>query len=479
MEKRLFLVILFIHWLLAAMSQVGINNDGSAATPRAMLDIKSSSKGVLLPRMTTEQRNAIPVQPADAGLMVFDTDTQSLFLYNGQNWLTVTAGETTAPFNRVPVPAISGGHHFGKAVAIQGDYCLIGSGYTAQDDQGSAYMFQKTASGWIQQVKLTASDAATDRHFGGSVAVYGNYAVVGTEPIGNTTGGAYVFVRNGNTWTEQVKLTAPDGVQGDYFGKAVAITNDMIFVGAPGKDTPFYTNIGAVYIYKRVGSNWNYAGVLFANSPVNNDNFGEVMAAQDNYLVVGIPQKTLTGYVTGGGAQVFFYNGTNWGYQKTLVPISANTNSRFGSSVAISNDNIAIGQPGLTVSGKENAGRVAIYFRSGVDWMAGQSIYEIIDANNYGVEGDRFGMSVALSHNTLLIGIPDKTDGSYAYNGITHVYTNDFGFFSFKRTLRDINGQSELRFGRLVAIDASSNRYVIGAPGKNNYSGQVSFGIAD
>jgi hypothetical protein len=90
--KHFFLLLFFGHYLLSASAQsVGINNDGSSANPSAMLDIKSTSKGLLPPRMTGKQIKAIP-NPA-AGLMVYDTGIQSLRLYNGEEWIILSKKE--------------------------------------------------------------------------------------------------------------------------------------------------------------------------------------------------------------------------------------------------------------------------------------------------------------------------------------------------------------------------------------------------
>ena len=80
--KQLIFVITFFIFIYSSFAQnVGINADGSQPNGRAMLDIKSTDKGVMFPRMTSAQRLAIPVTSGDGGLMVFDTDKQCLYIY--------------------------------------------------------------------------------------------------------------------------------------------------------------------------------------------------------------------------------------------------------------------------------------------------------------------------------------------------------------------------------------------------------------
>lgn len=73
------------------IAQVGINTDGSAPHTSAMLDVKSTSKGLLIPRMTTGQRAILSIG-ASEGLMVFDTDLDRFFFHNGTSWLEGATG---------------------------------------------------------------------------------------------------------------------------------------------------------------------------------------------------------------------------------------------------------------------------------------------------------------------------------------------------------------------------------------------------
>ncbi len=103
---------------------------------------------------------------------------------------------------------------FGFSVALADDTAVIGArlGDTADTtDSGSAYVFIRSGTAWMQQAKLTASDAATGDQFGISVALAGDTVVIGAIGAGTTdSGSAYVFTRSGTTWTEQAKLTASD-----------------------------------------------------------------------------------------------------------------------------------------------------------------------------------------------------------------------------------------------------------------------------
>jgi hypothetical protein len=130
-------------------------------------------------------------------------------------------------------------HNFGKSVAISGATVVVGSsGGGPNGNQGAAYVFVRNGTSWYQQAILTASDGADGAGFGASVAIDGNTAVVGAPgalgPNGNQ-GAAYVFARNGTTWTQQQKLTVSDGISDgfdDYFGGSVAVSGDTVVAGA-------------------------------------------------------------------------------------------------------------------------------------------------------------------------------------------------------------------------------------------------------
>ena len=94
--KKFFLLLktVFIIGMLNAQQGVAITADGTNPDNSAMLDIKSSSKGLLIPRMTTALRTAI-ASPAK-GLIVFDTETNSFWFYNGAAWNNLSASVAAA-----------------------------------------------------------------------------------------------------------------------------------------------------------------------------------------------------------------------------------------------------------------------------------------------------------------------------------------------------------------------------------------------
>jgi hypothetical protein len=86
----------------------------------------------------------------------------------------------------------------------------------------------------ISESKLTASDGAAEDHFGASVSISGEYALIGAwhdGDSGSSSGSAYIFKRDGVIWTEEARLTASDGANGDFFGTSVSLSGDYAIVG--------------------------------------------------------------------------------------------------------------------------------------------------------------------------------------------------------------------------------------------------------
>jgi len=144
--------------------------------------------------------------------------------------------------------------HFGDSVSLSGDTAVIGAPYT-DTSEGSAYVFVRSGTTWSQQAKLTANDGVAYDDFGDSVSLSGDTAVIGArgdDDLGTDSGSAYVFVRSGTTWSQQAKLTASDGAYSDRFGYSVSVSGDTAVIGAYGDDN--FKGAAYVFAYPTVPS---------------------------------------------------------------------------------------------------------------------------------------------------------------------------------------------------------------------------------
>jgi uncharacterized repeat protein (TIGR01451 family) len=284
-----------------------------------------------------------------------------------------------------------------------------------------------------ETANLAASDSQAGARFGSVAALSGDTAVIGApleDGIGLTiadAGAAYVFERDmggANNWGELKKLTASDAQALDQFGASVAVSGDIIAVGAPlenGGPGDLLGDAGAVYIFGRnVGgtANWGEVKKLLASSAQPRDQFGVSVALTEDSLLVGAPYSNDVMGVTGddnGTAYLFQRNAggaDNWGEVKKLVASDAQARDQFGLSVALSGHTAIVGAPqenGGAGDPLDDAGAIYIFGCDvgGADNWGERS--KLTDAN--AAPRDHFGSAVAIGENVVLIGAPLRNGG--------------------------------------------------------------------
>ncbi len=348
--------------------------------------------------------------PGDAfGSVAIDGDTAVIGAptYAGQGagaaYVFVRSGAVWTQQAELTAPAGTG---FGNDVSLSGDTAVIGA-------SSAAYVFVRSGAVWTQQAELTPTDGtgAAQELYGSRVAVSGDTAVIAAQAKtvnGNANqGAAYVFVRSGNTWSQQAELTASDGAAGDSFGTSVSLSGDTAVIGAAFKTIDGNANQGAAYVFVRSGSIWSQQAELTAADGAAKDGFGNAVSLSGDTAVIGAPFKTLNGgqFSPPGAAYVFVRSGSTWSQQAELTA-SDNTNTNFGFSVAVSGDTAAIG---ATTS--DGPGATYFFMRSGSTWSQ-QAELTAPDGGAFGVL-DAFGVS-SLSGDTALIGrsYKDKDAGA-------------------------------------------------------------------
>ena len=157
---------------------------------------------------------------------------------------------------------------FGLGIGLSGDTVLVGAPQhdSTGTDSGSVYVYGRSGTSWSQQVILNASDSGSNKRFGTSVDLEGDFAVIGS-PSTSAAGAAYVFTRSGSTWTEVEKVTASDGAASDNFGFASALSGDTILIGAQNANTPSGNFAGAAYFYSPVGVSQTDLSLTKIDSP--------------------------------------------------------------------------------------------------------------------------------------------------------------------------------------------------------------------
>ena len=232
------------------------------------------------------------------------------------------------------------GDHFGDWVSMSGDYAIVGV-YMDDDNgtnSGSAYIFKRDGTNWSQQAKLLASDGAAGDCFGDS-SISGDTAIVGAGQYYTHTSGtgkAYIFKFDGTSWVEQAKLLASDGAASDYFGASVSISGDYAIVGASADDDNGF-NSGSAYIFKRDGTSWSEQAKLLASDGAADSYFGALVSISGDYAIIGAHLGD-GNEVDSGSAYIFKRYGETWSEQAKLVASDGAEGDYFGIFVSISGD---------------------------------------------------------------------------------------------------------------------------------------------
>ncbi|MBC7935549.1 MAG: FG-GAP repeat protein [Rhizobacter sp.] len=451
MRKIIALLFLCASGKLISGQSVGIGT--SSPNSSAVLDIQSTSKGALIPRMTTAQRKAI-INP-EPGLMVFDTDKRTIFMYQSPQW-----GQLSFINNQLgqlmPRTASDGeqNNYLGKEVSISGDYVISGAvqaDLVPGNNQGAAYIFHRKNGDWQQQVKIRASDAANDDYFGFSVGVDGDYSIVGAP--GNTgtvtdQGAAYVFLRSGNSWIQQQKLVAPDAGISDQFGYKVSIRGSIAIISSNLDDVGSNVNQGSVYVFTRSGTTWSFTKKITSTDGAANDSFGDDISYKDGLLLVGCPNDN-----TGKGSAYVYseYSLPPWGLQQKLIDPAGVSFAGFGSELSINANHAIIGQ----------SGSAKIFAKNNLNFWSIQKTLSLSPTDVY-IHGDYALLSRA---------------GDLSTPGTVQIYGRNGSNWLLSRTLTDPEPASASMypnlFGRSVAMDGFN--IVVGAEGKYSFQGELYF----
>lgn len=288
------------------------------------------------------------------------------------------------------------GDYFGVSVAISANYAIVGA---VGDDNymGAAYLFDNNDGSWEPYGKLLPYDDDIDDQFGRSVAISGDCAVVGAwlnDAAGLNTGSVYVFYRNQDGtgyWGQQAKLEASDAAKQDRFGYSVAINGEFILVGAIGDDS----FKGSAYVFKYKNSAWTQLAKLTASDGASSDKFGTSVSTDGYYAIVGARLNDEKDE-DAGAAYIFEPNAidpNNWDQKTKLTASDAAANDYFGYSVAIGSSHAIVGAYGNDDSGG-SSGSAYIFEPNEINpdnWDQSAKL-TASDPN----AGDYFGFSVAV-----------------------------------------------------------------------------------
>ena len=348
------------------------------------------------------------------------------------------------------------GDAFGSAVAISGDTALVGAP-NKDGGAGAAYLFVRSGMTWSQQAELVDPGTGAHDHFGCSVALSGDLALVGaygtkagTHP---SAGAAYLFVCSGTGWSQAAELTASDAADDDEFGSAVALTPATALIGARNKSfgDAYYT--GAAYFFSDAAGSWSQQAEVADPNPNYTDDFGAAVALSGNQALIGAPGTSVDGQYWRGAAYIYGQGGDGWTEQAELSATDGVAGDDFGTTVALDGDTALIG----AVAALNWTGTAYVFAGSGSSWS--QQV-ELSDPD--AVTGDNYGDAVALDAGSALVGACLKTAGSQGADGCGFVFTPVDGQWSQRVQISAPDAAANDNLGVAVAI--SGDTALLGAP---------------
>lgn len=400
------------------------------------------------------------------------------------------------------------GDQFGYAVDIDGIYAVVtaySDDFGSGQNRGSVYVYKRNGiNDWSQYQKLVASDQQDYDRFGWSVAIDGDYIVVGAyredeDASGGVTlsnaGSAYVFENDGSgNWTEVQKIVASDRQVDDEFGWAVDVSGNTIIVGARAEDHnvaggSYMYSAGSAYIFERnISGVWNQTQKICASDRSTDiyypggysgedlgDQFGWAVAISGDYLVVGAlhhdygPAGPPSGALwASGAAYVFERSAGVWTQVQKIQGFDREDWDRFGCAVDIDSNVIVVGAYSEDemedgVSGElTNPGSAYLFERNGSGtWVGTQKIVPA-DRNS----GDHFGYSFALEDSLLVVGTHsdnhDEFGAAYLEDaGSAYIFEKNAGVWSQFQKI-DASDRAEYdEFG--IDVGLSGHIIVVGA----------------
>lgn len=296
----------------------------------------------------------------------------------------------------------------------------------------------------LQELLPKSNEVYTNIKFGASVAVYGNYAVVGAKGYNNNRGRVYIYKYSNAEWKLLSTLKSPDDRKNGCFGHYVDINNNFIAVSALDEN-----GVGTVFLFERIGAEWSTmpVKVITLNSVTGYSHLGDVLCLSNSDLVI----SSVKSATTSKSIFIYSFNGLVWSSNPVIkdTDIHAESNLGKGSYVAVNSAEVFVG-------GKD---KVVVY-KAENTWV-NTSKTEIVNPD---IRPDsEFGNAIAVDNNTLVIGDMTKDTDGVTDLGVAYLYTKDSDVWSAEPVLLkpEVTDGDNLRLGKSVTI--SGNRVVVGA----------------
>jgi len=401
--------------------------------------------------------------------------------FSGAVYVFTRSGGTWSQQAYIKASNAEGNDLFGYSVALSGDSLAVGaygeesngvgvnSATESNNDaleSGAVYVFARSGGSWSQQAYIKASNSAASDRFGWRIALSDDTLAVGAwgedsngsgvnggaqaNDLAVDSGAVYLFTRSSEAWTQQAYVKASNTASDDFFGFSVALYGDTLAVGAWGEDSNglgvnsgagasnLKPGSGAVYVFTRNSGIWAQQAYVKASNTDANDLFGYSVALSGDTLAVGAYLEAGNGVGVNNGAQgddslnesgavyVFARVTGVWSQQAYIKASNTDANDRFGYSLALADDTLAVGaykedSNGTDINSgaqgdesSDESGAVYVFTRAGISWS--QQSY--VKASNTG-DADFFGFNLSLSNDSIAVGTPGEAGNGIGVNSAT------------------------------------------------------------
>lgn len=401
---------------------------------------------------------------------------------------TLKLNRSGAEQQLITAPFPSAGDAFGSSIGIAGDLLIVGAPYEdggesdpagapneATKDSGAAYLFERSATGWMNRAYLKAEMPREGAHFGYSVAIDNERFAVGA-PLDAGGGSVYVYEYSDNGLQRMAILHGDSLGEGAFFGRSVALHGDRLVVGCPS-DSVGVTEAGSVYVFDYDGSSWQRTGVLRSETPGLYDWLGSNVAFDGDVITSGATGRTLAGQTFPGGVTYVFERTAEGWKQRDMVSATPDVaNAFFGENNTILGSTLVVGGYSWTPLAGNVAGTAYVFGRGGDGkWLQQQALQPINTR-----AGDCFGeRALLLSPDLLLIsashessampGIGADASGTLNASGAVYLFSRSSGTWRQSVQLKASEPMATHEFG--CGLASSNGTFVIGIPGDPNRNG--------
>lgn len=243
-------------------------------------------------------------------------------------------------------PGGTPGDRFGIRSVATGDEILVAA-TRADGGAGTVHHFRRSGNGWTHAGTLAPAGLGPADSLGSGLALEGDWAMVASIAAGGGRGAVHAFRRQGDGWVEHSTLVPGDLAGGDRFGASIAIDGEWALVGAPAKNDA----AGLVYVYRwdETAEAWEQAGQLGAELGQPQAGLGTALAFRGGRAYIGAPALLAVGSVV---EYVLDADDGSFSLESLLLPFQAGPGTQFGTDVALSGDRLLVGAPGAGRGGR-------------------------------------------------------------------------------------------------------------------------------